>query len=227
MFIALLLGAISGLTTGVLFTKIKVNHLLAGLITTTASFSLSLAISSANKIIPHHLTIFAFIPVGFENAQEILVLMIFAICFIFLAKWFLYTESGLLLRASGDNPAFLFHLGKSSQFYQILGFGMANAVAALSGALFAQYSGFFSITANIGTLLTAIATVMIAELFVQGISLVIIIASITYQGIFYFTLFMALDPKWSNLIKALIMVFLISLKTISGHKFILRVKNNA
>src|SRR5258708_1268882 len=56
--ISLMTGALVGITTGLLYARLKMNHLMAGLTTATACFSLSLALASANKIIKAKDTIF-------------------------------------------------------------------------------------------------------------------------------------------------------------------------
>jgi putative ABC transport system permease protein len=119
----------------------------------------------------------------------------------------------LLLRATGDNAALLIHFGKSKNSYYLLGFCLANALTAMAGSLFVQWSGFFSITGNIGTLITGLASLMIAELISKKLSLWIIFSSIAYQSIFALTLEVGVSPVWNNLIKALVMIILVALST--------------
>lgn len=208
---ALVAGALSGLATGLLYARLKMNHLMAGLTTTTACFSISLAIASANKTVSARDTIFA--PLSFmpTDAAEMTLVLIIALAVLVIIRFLLRSEMGLLLRITGDNPELLVHAGKSSPLYYSIGFAVANALTALAGSLFVQWSGFFSITGNVGTLITGLASLMIAELFSKKLGLIIIVCALGYQGILAVALAVGVSPVWNNLIKALIMIILVML----------------
>lgn len=212
LVIAIICGAGIGLCTGVLYTKLKMNHLMAGLITTTGCFSLSLFVASANKTIAFEKSIFALSGLS-ETNSELIILSTVAIFLVFLVRLFLQTEFGLLLRATGGNHDLLVHFGKSKDAYYMLGFSIANALTALAGSLFIQWSGFFSITGNIGTLITGLASLMIAELISKNFSYWIIFSAICYQAIFAVTLEVGVPPVWNNLLKAMIMISLVAMST--------------
>lgn len=206
-------GALIGATTGLFYTRLKMNHLMAGLVTTTACFSLSLAIASANRNVASKKTVFGLWPSLSEPMVETIVLFAIAVGVVLLVRLFLRSELGLLLRATGDNADLLVHFGKSSEVYYVLGFSVANALTALAGSLFVQWSGFFSITGNVGTLVTGLASLMIAELLAKKLSFALIFASIAYQSIFALTLTIGLAPVWNNLVKAIIIVILVALSS--------------
>lgn len=207
LLLAMVMGTLLGTVTGLLYTRLKMNHLMAGLVTTTGCFSLSLALASANKNIDTKNTIFA---LGMDlNVSETLMLVFISLAALLLISLFLRSELGLLLKAAGDNPDLLLYFGKSKSFYQTLGFALANMLTALSGSLFVQWSGFFSITGNIGTLITGLASLMMAELISRRLGVMILLASICYQGIFALTLWLGIAPVWNNLGKASIIVLLV------------------
>jgi putative ABC transport system permease protein len=215
---AVVAGWIIGCLTGFLYTRLKMNHLMAGLVTTTACFSVSLALASANMNIPYDSTIFAHWWGLSSLLVESLVLGVLVLVFVLLVTSILGSEIGLLLRTAGDNPDLLVHFGKSKSFYQTLGFALANALTAVAGALFAQWSGFFSITGNIGTLITGLASLMIAELVIARFSWAIIIASMVYQSVFGAILWLGIAPLWNNLAKASIIIFLVAISQLSAKK---------
>lgn len=130
----------------------------------------------------------------------------------------LKSELGLILRATGDNPQMLLTLGKSTKNYYLFGFTLANAITALAGSLFVQWSGFFSITGNIGTLITGLASLMLAELVVKNLGVALILAAIVYQGILALTLTAGIPPVWINLVKAIIVVMLVILSRLIATK---------
>lgn len=218
LFMSALAGFLLGSLTGILYTRLKMNHLMAGLVTTTACFSLSLALASANKNIPYELSIFAHWWNLSEPQGETLVLGFLVILFTLLVYLLLRSQIGLVLKASGDNPDLLVHFGKSKSFYQTLGFAIANTLTALAGSLFVQWSGFFSITGNIGTLITGLASLMMAELLIRRFSWKIIIASMLYQSVFAVILWLGIAPVWNNLGKACIIILLVALSQIRSKK---------
>lgn len=105
--------------------------------------------------------------IGFEqtpNTWGTLFLMIIVTCIIkFAADWFLKTESGLALRATGDNPKMIRSFSANTDTLIILGLGLSNALVALSGALIAQYSRFADVQAGIGMIVSGLASVIIGE----------------------------------------------------------------
>ncbi len=208
---AMMGGALAGACTGVLHARMTMNHLMAGLVTTTACFSFSLALASANKIVAEETTIFRIIADSNPLISETMILALVAFLVIFLVRLILRSEIGLLFYCTGANPHLLIHLGKSSASYNIAGFMLANAITALSGSLFVQWSGVFSITGNIGTLITGLASVMLAELVSAQFGFIVIAAAIIYQSIFMFTLELGILPVYNNLIKALVMILLMLL----------------
>lgn len=210
MLAAIATGGAVGCMTGWLYCKLKMNHLMAGLISSTACFSLSLALASANQIIAPSTTIFSLPLIANVHSETIIVFAVSLIALLGLMA-FMRTELGLLMRAVGDNPAWLLHLGKASDRYYMAGFALANAFTALAGSLFVQWSGFFSITGSVGTLVSGLATLMIAELMMTRLSLLMMAAAILYQSIFMATLMIGLPPTWNNLVKAIIMIGLIAL----------------
>ncbi len=209
----IIVGGLVGSFTGLLYTRLHMNHLMAGLVSTTACFSLSLVMATATKNILSEDTIFSLMPLSSEETRETLVLVVIIAFVLAAILLFLRSEIGLVLRASGDNPSLLIHFGKSASGYQTLGFIIANSLTALAGSLFVQWSGFFSITGTVGTLVAGLASLMIAELFNRKLSFMIVAAAIMYQGIFAITLTVGIAPVWNNLIKAGVIVVLVILSS--------------
>lgn len=203
---ALIVGACVGACTGILFTKAKMNHLMAGLVTTTACFSIALACASANKLVAHDSTIFSQLR---TTIGETIIVGVIAAVILLIVIMILRSQIGILLRAVGENPRLLLHLGKSAHLYYVVGFVLANALTALAGSLFIQWSGFFSITSNVGILVTGLATVMIAELVSPRLNVALLVAAMLYQSVFWFTLQLGVEPMWNNFVKAALMVLLV------------------
>lgn len=105
--------------------------------------------------------------IGFEQTPNtwgtvfFMVIVTFAIKFA--ADWFLKTESGLALRATGDNKKMIRSFSANTDTLIILGLGLSNALVALSGALIAQYSRFADVQAGVGMIVSGLASVIIGE----------------------------------------------------------------
>ncbi|GAI50439.1 unnamed protein product, partial [marine sediment metagenome] len=63
--------------------------------------------------------------------------------------------------ATGDNEQMIKSLGVNTDLTKIMGLCISNALVALSGALFAQYSGFADVNMGLGTIVAGLACVII------------------------------------------------------------------
>jgi len=209
---AALIGAISGLATGLLHTKLNLNNLISGIVVTTGAFSIMLKIAGSNMSLAGKNTIFSLVPTALMPYQSLIMLSLMSIVLFVGINWFLKTEIGFLLRAVGDNPQMLTNVGKSVHAYKILGLILSNTLAAISGALFVQYVGYFSIWASVGILIMGLAGLILAESISSKFGMVLIVGSIMYQAIIALTFEMQLDQDWNKLVTALLIVALIVLK---------------
>jgi putative ABC transport system permease protein len=202
---ALIAGALSGLCTALLHTHLKLNNLISGIITTTALFSICLKLASSNVMLTDKQTLVSFVP-ALLLFTGITALVLCAL------NWFLTTEVGFLLRALGSNPRMLANVGKQSNYYLIAGLMLANMLTACTGSLFVQYVGYFSIWANVGTLVIAMTGLIIAELLSTTCGINMIIGAIAYQAVIAATFEFHVDQEWNKLITALLLVALLALK---------------
>lgn len=209
---ASLIGALSGMATGLLYTKLNLNNLISGIVVTTAAFSITLKIAGSNASLAGKNTIFLAMPTALMPYHALVLLAIMCAALFYLISWFLNTEIGFLLRAVGDNPQMLTNVGKSMHGYIVGGLMLSNTLAALSGALFVQYAGYFSIWASVGILIMGLAGLIMAEAVSNRFGLVLILGSILYQTIIALTFEFQLDQDWNKLVTALLIVLLIVIK---------------
>ena len=116
----------------------------------------------------------------------IFVVIIIAIFIKLIADWFLKTEIGLAIRATGDNKRMIRSFSANTDHLVILGLGISNGLVALSGALIAQYIKSSDITMGIGMLVVGLASVIIGEAIFGTKSLVrttlaVVIGAIIYR----------------------------------------------
>lgn len=204
-------GCLAGIATGILHTKLQMNSLISGICVTTAAFSVNLKLTGSNLALGQLPTVFNLGPHAPWNTLVILGAIVLSSWL--LLRWFLNTEIGFLIKATGDNPQLVTSLGKDPNAYKVLALAISNGLTALSGALFVQWTGFFSITGGIGTLIIALTGLILSEIFTRGFGAGLILGAIACQAIFAGTIELGIDPSWNNLIKAVMIVFFIQLKS--------------
>jgi putative tryptophan/tyrosine transport system permease protein len=206
---AALAGIISGMLTAALNAKLKLNNLISGIVVTTGLFSITLKIAGSNMTLNNKATIFNTMPSWLEPFQSLVILMVACALVFTLIDWILTTEVGFLLRAVGDSPQMLTNVGKSVDRYRMLGIALSNMLAAVSGALFVQYTGYFSIWASVGILIIGLAGMIIAETLSRSFGISLIAGSIAYQTVIAMTFELQLNQDWNKLITAVLIVLLI------------------
>jgi putative ABC transport system permease protein len=180
---AILAGMLAGGLTGVLNTRLRVTPLLAGVLTSTALYSVSLFVMGSGNVslvsadgfvnvaerlahrwfgLPPSLTLFGAIVSGGSIASLGLMLLL-AVGTALLLAFFLNTEIGTAMRAAGNNPQMARALAIDVNGMVVLGLCLANGLVALSGALMAQYEGFANIQMGIGALVTGLANLLLGE----------------------------------------------------------------
>lgn len=162
---AFLVGSMAGLVTGFINTKLKVTALLSGILMMVGLYSINLKIMSGPNIaLLRHDTVFDIIGkyVGLSKmGLAILVAGLFALTGFLLLNWFLNTEIGLALRASGDNEQMVRGVGADTDKNILIGCAVANGMIALTGAIVAQFQGFTDVSMGIGIIVTALASAII------------------------------------------------------------------
>jgi len=168
-FCACLAGSAAGLVTAWLNVQLKILHLLASILTMIALYSINLRIMDGpNKALLgvetllsplDHLAIPYYIayPIAFGLLAGAAMLAL---------VWFLKTEVGLAMRATGSNPRMAMANGVNTKRMIMLGMALSNALVALAGALFAQSQGSADVTMGVGVIVIGLASVIGGEALV-------------------------------------------------------------
>ncbi len=155
---AVFAGVGAGMLTASLNVWFGINDLLAGILTTTALYSVNLRIMGRpNLVVLNSQTLFSFSP--------IIYLIILALISWLLLYWFFCTTKGLATRALGDNAELVENYGLCPKRLTIGIMGLANGFVGLSGALFVQSQGFADISMGTGSVLVGLASVILGEIF--------------------------------------------------------------
>ena len=182
-------GAGAGLVTAWLNVKLKILHLLASILTMIALYSVNLRIMGRpNVALLGETTVFtpleAFdVPsyISFPIALVVLVVVVKLVL-----DWFLNSEIGLAMRATGVNPRMARAQGIHTSRYILGGMALSNALVAVAGALFAQSQGAADVTLGVGVIVVGLAAVIGGEAILNTrtvfrATLACIIGSILYR----------------------------------------------
>ncbi|MDI3547225.1 MAG: putative tryptophan/tyrosine transport system permease protein [Halanaerobiales bacterium] len=212
--LAFIAGGIAGIITGVINTKLKIAGLLAGILTMTSLYSLNLRIMGRSNIpLLREPTIIRIIEEwGISSRFVALITFILIVLLVkALIDYFLYTEVGMAIRATGDNPVMIESLGVNTDYIKILGLSMANGLVALSGALVAQYQGFTDVGMGIGMIVIGLASVIIGEVVIRTsriplATLGVIIGSIIYRLAIAIALQLGFAPTDLKIVTAILVI---------------------
>jgi putative tryptophan/tyrosine transport system permease protein len=226
-------GMCAGFVTGGLHILLKSGEseannygpkLLAGILTMTGLYTVNLRVMGRSNI-P-----LLGIDTDFEKLGKLLhvivtpwilvVALLVVVLFVkYLLDWFLHTEFGLCMQATGDNEQMIRALGTNTALTRVIGLGVANGLVALSGSLVAQQQGFADVGMGIGTIVAGLAGVIIGEVLfgARSISWVlfsVIGGSIIYRLLIAVSLQIGINPTDLKLLTAVLVVVALSVPTV-------------
>ncbi len=191
ILLAMAAGAAAGFVTGALHVYLKITNLLCGILVMTALYSVNLRImGKANIPLLNKTTLF---PSGVTNStptMNMLYAMLIALIIVIIIKilldLYMKTYSGKSLLAVGASEQLVKTLSINTGRVKITGLMIANGLAAMSGALMAQYQRFADVGMGSGTVVVGLAAVIIGRAvfgrvrFIQG-STSVIFGAIIYK----------------------------------------------
>lgn len=212
--VSFFVGALAGLVTGLLHTKGQINPLLAGILTQIALYSVNLRImGKANTPLLRETTLLSKMREQhlFGTWTSVAVFAAVTLTFMFLLDWFLNTDLGLALQATGDNERMIRAQGVSTDFTKVLGLSLSNGLVGLAGALIAQYQGYADIGMGIGLIIAGLASVIIGQALITSRRFVfatfaVVLGSVLYRLVIQIALKVGLNPNDMKLISALLVV---------------------
>jgi putative tryptophan/tyrosine transport system permease protein len=201
--------------TATLHTRFGINRLLAGILVTTALYSVNLRVMGKSTITldsPHTLmrwtdrlneilfgsrTVLHF--GGWQAAPRdvcgLLLVTLLAAGFGLVLFAFFRTNVGLAMQAIGDNSRMIRALGVNVERMMIVALFLSNFLIGLAGALLAQYQGFADVQMGIGMLVWGVASVILGESMVGTRKIGFLITG-AVMGSVLFRLLVALALRW-------------------------------
>lgn len=219
---AFLAGALAGTLTGVLNTVLGIPSILAGILTQFILYSVNLALLGGKAMV--------YINDGWissaDNYRAIFVMGIIAALVIVVLWLFFYTEVGLTLKSTGDNPDMSRAQGVNVKFNKVLGLAIANGIVAFAGAMLAQYRRAANINDGRGAIVIGLAAIFIGlsvSLKIKPnfvVSLIGVIGGgIVYYIIYNFVILLGLKTDYLKMLSSLIVIVFLAVPYIKKEYF--------
>ena len=168
MVAAFCAGALAGLITAILHTRMGIPPILAGILTQLALYSINLRIMGKSMLA---VSVDKFPLLVSVREQEIScgVALMFVIAIIIVLYWFFGTELGSAVRATGANSNMSRAQGINTDTMKLVGLVLSNGLVGLSGALYTQYLGSVTVNMGRGAIVIGLASVIIGEVLFSKI----------------------------------------------------------
>lgn len=218
-----LLGSLAGLITAFLHTKLKIQDILAGILTMISLYSINIRIMGKSNIsLLGKDTIFS-------NSSSFILDTVVCLVLLLLLNLFFKTQIGLAIRATGDNEQMMKVLGTNMNLKKTLALMISNFMCAMSGALISQFQGYSDINLGTGSIVIALASIVIGEAILNGKFVVklssVILGSVLYRFIIVLVLSLGMNPSDLKLFTSIVAAILLSLPNTKS--FIMRRSKNA
>ena len=146
-------GILSGCVTGILHTKLGIPDILAGILTQISLYSINLNImGKANQAVPINSVRVFFTSNIRYLGQTLTLTLVVDVCIIAVIYWFLGTELGSSIRATGINPNMSRAQGIDTSKMKIIALMLGNGLVALSGGILSEYQGFADVKMGQGSI---------------------------------------------------------------------------
>ncbi|MBQ8207239.1 MAG: ABC transporter permease [Clostridia bacterium] len=223
---AFLAGAAAGVVTGLLHTALGIPSILAGILSQLMLYSVNLAILGGKSLVSFVGGQHSLMLSMSDNISSIIVAGIIIAAIIIVLWLFFYTEVGLTLKSTGDNPDMSRTQGIDVKFNKVLGLAISNGIVAFAGALLAQYKGSANINDGRGAIVIGLAAIFIGLSVSMKIkpnfvvSLIGVIGGgIVYYIIYNFVILLGLKTDYLKMLSAIIVAIFLAVPYIKGEYF--------
>jgi len=226
LIMSMLAGALAGVCTGFIHSKLKIDALLSGILVMTALYSVNLIILGRSNVpLINVNTIFKVFSFSENNIiVDLIVSGIIVILILFLLGYLLRSDFGISMRATGNNPIMTTAFGINNNKIKIIGIALANSLTGLSGFLVSQYQGFSDINMGIGIVITGLGSVLIAGSLQKWFNItkigrqlpLVVAGAIVFQMVLAFALSLGIDPNLLKLVTALFVLFIVAISAIGS-----------
>ena len=226
VLVALVAGALTGIITGLLHTRLGIPSILAGILTQLMLYSVNLLILGGKSLMPVDPRANNLLVHMSNNPRSILVLALIVVATVVILYEFFYTQVGLTLKSAGDNPDMSRAQGVDVDRNKVIGLAIANGIVAMAGALLAQYKGSANINDGRGAIVIALAAIFIGlsvSLKIKPnfvVSLIgVVSGGIVYYIVYNFVILMGLKTDYLKMLSAIIVALFLGIPYLKAKFF--------
>ena len=224
--IAFFAGALTGILTGLFHTACGIPSILAGILTQLILYSVNLSILGGKSLISIDPRANNLLVHMSNNPMSILTAGLIITAVIIFLWLFFYTEVGLTLKSTGDNPDMSRAQGIDVKLNKVIGLAISNGIVALAGALLAQYKGSANINDGRGAIVIGLAAIFIGlsvSLKIKPnfvVSLIGVVGGgIIYYIVYNFVVLIGLKTDFLKMLSAIIVAIFLTVPYIKGEYF--------
>ena len=226
VIIAFLVGALTGVLTGLFHTALGIPSILAGILTQLILYSVNLSILGGKSLLGIDPRTNNLLLNMSDRTRAIIVAGLIVAAVIIVLRLFFYTEVGLTLKSTGDNPDMSRAQGVNVNLNKVVGLAIANGIVALAGSLLAQYKGSANINDGRGAIVIGLAAIFIGlsvSMKIKSnfvVSLIGVIGGgIAYYIIYNFVILLGLKTDYLKMLSAIIVVLFLAIPYLKGEYF--------
>ena len=226
VLVALLAGMLTGIVTGLLHTVLGIPSILAGILTQLMLYSVNLLILGGKSLLAIDARSMNLL-VNMSDKTGSIVSGVVIVAVTIVVLWlFFYTEVGLTLKSTGDNPDMSRAQGVDVNRNKVIGLAIANGIVAMAGALLAQYKGSANINDGRGAIVIALAAIFIGlsvSLKIKPnfvVSLIGVVGGgIVYYIVYNFVILMGLKTDYLKMLSAVIVAMFLGIPYLKATYF--------
>ena len=219
-------GALAGVVTGLFHAALGIPSILAGILTQLILYSVNLCILGGKSLVavdPRANNLMVHMS---NNPSSIVTMVILVVAVIILLWLFFYTEIGLTIKSTGDNPDMSRAQSVNVKFNQVLGLALSNGIVALAGAMLAQYKGSANINDGRGAIVIGLAAIFIGLSVSLKIkpnfvcSLIgVVCGGIVYYMVYNFVIMLGLKTDYLKMLSAIIVAVFLAVPYLKSEYF--------
>lgn len=226
ILIAFVAGAVAGTVTGLLHTALGIPAILAGILTQLMLYTVNLTILNGRSLVQVSARDYSLI-LNMSNNPLAIVAAVGIIAAVIVCLWlFFYTEVGLTLKSTGDNPDMSRAQGVNVDRNKVVGLAISNGIVALAGALLVQYKGSANINEGRGAIVIGLAAIFIGlsvSLKIKPnfvVSLIGVVGGgVVYYIIYNFVILLGLKTDYLKMLSAIIVAIFLAVPYLKTRYF--------
>ena len=226
MLLAFLAGALTGIMTGLFHTALGIPSILAGILSQLILYSVNLSILGGKSLVYVDARAHDLVLNMSNNVGAIVAAGMIVVALIIVLWRFFYTEIGLTLKSTGDNPDMSRAQGVNVNFNKVLGLAISNGIVALAGSLLAQYKGSANVNDGRGAIVIGLAAIFIGlsvSLKIKPnfvVSLIGVVGGgVAYYIIYNFVILLGLKTDYLKMLSAIIVALFLAVPYLKGQYF--------